>query len=165
MEIGWICLCLQWKKILHLICKTFEFIMYEDRSLVLVWSNSGVLFTWEINLRLCDDYYPTTDAWTNTQKLYTHRAEGAHAQRQISEHVFADLEYKHTQYACAQSTYLHTLIENWQTQSPTCHITTMYAHFLEWNVLPRLWKYAFYLTVKVIINCTLAYLEKIRLVR
>lgn len=125
-------------------------------SLVFVWLNSSVLFTWEINLRPYDGYYPPTDTWANTQILYGHKPAGARARRQIQEHMFAGMQYKHTQCACARSTYLHTLIENRQTYSPTCHINTIYAYFLAWNVRPHTWMYACYLIIIGIINGTLA---------
>lgn len=130
-------------------------------SLLFVWLNSSALFTWEINLRPRDGYYPPTDTWTNTQILYVHRPAGAHAHRQTQEHMFAGMEHKHAQYACARSSYLHTLIENWQTYSPTCHINTIYAYFLAWNVRPHFWMYACYLIITVIINCTPASTVKI----
>lgn len=71
-RIRWFSLCLKWK-ILYLISKNLEFIMYEQCThapflccLVFVWLNSSILFTWEINLRPCDGYYPPADTWTNT---------------------------------------------------------------------------------------------------
>lgn len=127
MESGGVFVC----KIKHLICKTFRSLC-TNSSLVLLWLNSSVLFTWEINLRLCDDIDLPTDAWTNTETVCA-QIRRWHTHRQIWKHVFASLEHKHTQYACAQSTYLHTLIENWQTHSPTCHIVTMHSHYLAWN--------------------------------
>lgn len=124
-----------------------------------MWLNSSVLFTWEINLRPCDGYYSPTDTWANTQILYMHRPAGVRGHTQIQEHMFAGMECKHTQYTCAQSTYLHILIENWQKYSPTCHTNTIYAYF----VLPLIWMYLCYLIITVVINCTLARTEKTRL--
>lgn len=123
-----------------------------------VWLNSSVLFTWEINLRPYDGHYPPTDTWANTPILYEHEPAGAHARRQTREHMFASMQYKHTQGACARSTYLHTLIENRQTYSPTCHLNTVHAYFfLAWIVQSdaRV-SYARYLIFLVIINDTFA---------
>lgn len=55
--------------------------------------------------------------------------------------------------ACARGTYLHTLIENRQTYSPTWRINTI--GFLAWNLRPHTWKYACYPISTVIINGTL----------
>lgn len=124
-------------KCLSSLCMNAADMLHFSVWVFFVWLNSSVLFTWEINLRPYDGHYPPTDTWANTPILYEHEPAGAHARRQTQEHMFASMQYKHTQGACARSTYLHTLIENRQTYSPTCHLNTVHAYFSGMNCAVR----------------------------
>lgn len=90
-------------------------------SLGFVWLNSKVLFTWEINLRPNEGYYPPTLEQTLT---YRHAyASGrtctwTNTNRSI---MFAGMENKQNEYACAWNTCLHILIGKWQTGPPSSH--------------------------------------------
>ena len=148
--------------ILHLICKTLRSSCLNTAAmlhfcLVFVWLSSSVLFTWEINLRPCDGYYPPTDTWTNMHILHMHRAAGcACTQTNTEAYVCRHGAQTHTVCLCTHYIFAHSYWE------PTVIFTHMsYKHYYAY-ALHKMCShiYACYLVITVIINCTLAHAVK-----